>query len=170
MTTTYTTRDTVIQRLRLAERDEDSPALGGTVRLRELTRQVYKDVARWASTTDLAQREHARGTVLVAAIQHALDAPDSAQTAERLRAAIGQYLIGAPENAVDANRWNAALLAAGWIDPESGKPLWTAEEIMAWPARDEVWAEVARLAQCVYDLSEAGQESLKSGDPAPHSE
>lgn len=168
--TTYVTRDTIRERIRLAEQDEESPLLGGTVRLRELTRQAFKDAARWASTSDLASREQARGSLLVGAVQRAMEAPDALQMADTLRAALGTYFIGAPESAVDVNRWNAALLAAGWIDPATGATVLKPEEILAWPARDDLWNEVGRLAQCVYDLSEAGQASLKSGDPAAATE
>lgn len=154
---TYTTRETILQRIRLAEQDEESPLLG-TLRLRELTRQAYKDAARWASTSDLASREQARGTLLAGAVQRAMEGEDMV---DKLRTALGAYFIGAPESAVDANRWNAALLAAGLIDQATGQPLFTADEILSWPARDDLWLEVGRLAQCVYDLSEIGEAHLK---------
>jgi hypothetical protein len=157
----HITRDTLRRRLHLAEQDESSPVLGGDLRLRELTRAALKDAARWATTTDLAERERVRGLHLAAAVQAADGDP------VQLRQALFAYELGAPETAIDSERWNAALLAASWIDLESGEPMVAREDVLAWPARPEITSEVARLASCVLDLAEVGRDHLKSSDPAP---
>lgn len=163
----YVNRDTIKERLALAERDEGSLPLGGTVRLRELTRAELRDAGQWATTTDLAERERTRGALFADAVREALEeeAPQ-----EALRRALTAYYIGAAETATDADRWNAALFAVGVIDGEGGKPLFSRDEIIQWPNRAALWAEVLRLAQAILDLSEVGQSHLKSGDPAPAAE
>lgn len=168
--TSYVTRETITQRLALAEQDEESVLLGGTIRLRELTRAAFKDAARWATSTDLIDRERARGARLVLAAREALNQDDALRLGDLVRAALAQYAIGAPEDATDADRWNAALLAASWIDVATGKPVVTREEILAWPARAPLREEVWRLAQCVLDISEVGPGPLKSSDPTPDAE
>lgn len=160
--TQYTTRDIVTTRLRLAERDEESLPLGGTVKLRELTRAEFRAAAAWSETADKADREQLRGITLAVAVQDALGQDDPK---EALRRALTTYYLGAPENATDVDRWHAAIVAAGLLDGESGQPLFQRDEVLQWPARGAIWAEVRRLAQAILDLSEAGSEALKSGDP-----
>lgn len=155
-----TIRETVLQRLALAERDEESSVLGVTVHLRELTRAAFKEAARWAASSDLADRERARGALFVSAVQEALDAEDWRGA---IRMALTAYYIGTPERATDLDRWNAGLLAAGWIDPETGASVVSREEILNWPARDELREEVQRLVNSLMELSEVGSEALKSG-------
>lgn len=161
--TEHTVRDIVQTRLALAERDEESPVLGVTVHLRELTRAAFKDAARWAASDDLAEREQLRGAQLAVAVQEALGQEPLDVAA--FRQALATYYLGTPERATDIDRWNAAILAASWIDVATLRPVVTREEILSWPARAEVRDEVFRLAQAVLDLSGVGQAHLKSGDP-----
>lgn len=160
----YITRDTLRERLQLAEQDESSPILGGTLRLRELTRDTLKEAAQWATTTNIADRERVRGAQLASAVQRSEGDP------VQIRAALFAYELGAPETALDSDRWNAALLAASWIDAETGEPMAQRDDILKWPARPELQSEVLRLAQAALDLAEVGREHLKSGDPAPPAE
>lgn len=157
---TYATRDSILARLRLAERDEESIPLAGTVRLRELTRAELRAASDWATSTDLAKREEARGVLLAGAVQAALG-EDADQ--EALRRALMAYYLGTPETATDADRWNAAIVAAGVLG-EDGAPLFRKEEIIQWPGRGALWDEVLRLAQAVLDLSGVGSAALKSSD------
>jgi hypothetical protein len=166
--TEHTIRDIIQVRLALAERDEESPILGVTLRLRELTRAAFKDVARWAASEDLAERERLHGAQLAGAVQEALGQEPLDTVA--FRQALTAYYLGTPERATDPDRWNAAILAASWIDPATGRSVVTREEILAWPARADLRDEVLRLAQAALDLSEVGQAHLKSGGPAPITE
>lgn len=60
----------------------------------------------------------------------------------------------------------ASVVAAGAIDPETGEALWAAAEVMAWPRRADLWADVAAMARAILELSEALPGSLKSGGAA----
>lgn len=153
--TQYLTREALRERLQLAERDEESPVLGGTVRLRELTRAAFRDAARWAMSSDLADRERVRGATLVTAIETALDAGDTVA----MRHALLAYSL--PEQATDVDRWHAALLAASWIDPATGATMVERQDVLAWPNRVDLRGEVYRLAQAALDLSEVGGDHLK---------
>lgn len=166
--TQYTSRDAILARLALAERDEESLPLGGAVRLVELTRAQLTAIGQWAASSDAAAREHVRGAQLAYAVSQALG--DAAVDSDALRQALVTYSIGAPEQVKDPDRWNAGIFAAGVIDPETKQPLFAREEVLQWPGRPDLWSEVLRLAQRVLDLSEVGQSYLKSGDPAPAAE
>lgn len=65
------------------------------------------------------------------------------------------------------DRWNIARFVSGVIDPATEEPIFTRDELLAWPNRADLWDEVARIANEIDALSEVGGESLKSGDPAP---
>lgn len=58
---------------------------------------------------------------------------------------------------------DAGIVAAGVIDPESGRPIWASEDILGWPNRAELWAELRILARKIRELSEVGPDALKSG-------
>lgn len=62
---------------------------------------------------------------------------------------------------VDGPRWNAGVFAAGVIDAD-GAPLFTPDEVLAWPERTPVWLEVLRVATLILELSEVGPEALKA--------
>lgn len=157
--TQYVTRESVLARLTLAERDEESPLLGGTVRLRELTRAQLRACGAWATTEDMGEREKARGIALATA--------DLADDEARSRA-LTQFWLGAPSTATDADRWHAALFAALVVDPETKEPIFDRDHILTWPNRVELWNEVRRIAQVGLDLSEVGAEALhKSSVEAP---
>lgn len=158
---TYATRDSILARLRLAERDEESIPLGGMVRLREITRAELRAASDWSASTDLAKREEARSMLLANTVREALG---EEADREALRRALTAYYLGAAETATDADRWNAAIVAAGVLG-EDGAPLFRKEEIVQWPGRGALWDEVLRLAQAVLDLSGVGSAALKSGDP-----
>ena len=65
------------------------------------------------------------------------------------------------------DQWKAARFAAGVIDPETEEPIFKREDVLAWPNRDDLWAEIARIADAIDALSEVGTEALKSGDLPP---
>lgn len=125
----YISKQALLDRLVLREKDEPSEIFGGTLRLRELLRTEYRNAAAFAG-----------------------------------------------EGADQVDRWNAALFCAGVIDPDSPpdarQPLFTREEVMAWPNRGDLWAEVLRVAQQIIDLSEADAAALKktSSDSSPATE
>lgn len=64
---------------------------------------------------------------------------------------------------VSLARLNAGFFAFMVLDPTTATPMYTADEVMAFPERDALWAEVARIKQAGLDLSEAGDGFL----PAP---
>lgn len=125
----YVSKQALLDRLVLRERDEPSAVFGGDLRLRELLRTEYRSAAAFAG-----------------------------------------------EGADQADRWNAALFVTGVIDPDSPPdarlPLFTHEEVLAWPNRGDLWAEVLRVAQAIVDLSDAGADALKktSSDSSPATE
>jgi hypothetical protein len=147
-----TIKDQILARLALAERDEESLPLGCTLRLRELTRAQWRDAQQFASIDDLAEREKARGLALASA-----DLADE----DARRSALAQYWQGAPERVLNIDRWHASVVASSAIDPETGEPIFTRDEILLWPHRADLWGELARLAQAVFDVSEVNQEDLK---------
>lgn len=125
----YLSKQALLDRLVLREKDEPSEIFGGTLRLRELLRTEYRAAAAFAG-----------------------------------------------EGADRVDRWNAALFCAGVIDPDSPPDaraaLFTRTEVMAWPNRGDLWAEVLRVAQQIIDLSEADTAALKktSTDSSPATE
>lgn len=64
--------------------------------------------------------------------------------------------------------WDAATFAAGVVDPATGEPLFTHEEVATFREDMALWDEIARIAGLVRALSEVGPESLKSGGAAAH--
>lgn len=56
---------------------------------------------------------------------------------------------------IDTDRWNSGLFANAVIDMH-GEPLFTVDEVLAFPERTRLWAEVRRIAQESLDLSEVG--------------
>lgn len=48
--------------------------------------------------------------------------------------------------------WNAATLAYGALGGD-GKPLFTRTEILTWPNRDDLWAEISDIANDIRDFS-----------------
>jgi len=161
-------RETILARLQLAERDEESIPLGCTLRLRELTRAQLRDCQQWAATSDLAERERTRGIHLASAVQGALEHPETA--ADATRQALVTFWLGASETVLNVDRWHAALVAVGTHDPATGEALFSRDDILAWPDRNALWDELARLARLVLNISEVGDAPLKSGDPAPAAE
>ena len=147
-----TIKEAILARLALAERDEESIPLGCTLRLRELTRAQWRDAIAFASSDDLAERERARGALLASA---------DLEDADARREALTRFWLGAPEQALNRDRWHAAIVAAGVLDPETSEPLFTRGEILSWPHRDEVWSELDRLTQAVLAVSEVGEAHLK---------
>jgi hypothetical protein len=70
------------------------------------------------------------------------------------------------DNKVHLARLNAGFFARMVIDPTTGTPMYTADEVMAFPERNALWAEIARIKQAGLDLSETGEDFL----PAPSSD
>ena len=69
----------------------------------------------------------------------------------------------------DVDKWNVGLFAAMVIDPATDAPMFTADELIEKASnRQELWAEILRIAQAGIDLSEVGKESLKSEGTAAH--
>jgi hypothetical protein len=66
---------------------------------------------------------------------------------------------GVPIILVD--RWNVARFAAGAIGSD-GALLFSRDEVLAWPNRDDLWAEIARIASEIDALSEVGP-SFRTG-------
>lgn len=66
---------------------------------------------------------------------------------------------------LDTDLWNAGLFAAAVVDA-AGAPLFSADEVLAWPDRSAVWGEVLRIAKAALDLSEVGPDFL----PPPSSD
>lgn len=60
---------------------------------------------------------------------------------------------------------DAATLAFGAIDAETGEALWDTDAIVSWASRPALWADVRAAAQTILSLSEVGAEATKSGDP-----
>ena len=69
---------------------------------------------------------------------------------------------------VNLDQWRAHLFAAGVING-TGEPLFTPAEVLDFPQRDDLWEEIARIADCILELSEVGQAPLSEasfGSPA----
>ena len=81
------------------------------------------------------------------------------QAADRGKDAEGQALV-------DTDRWNGGLFANAVIDAATGTPLFTVDEVLAFPERNAVWGEIRRIAQESLELSEVGPAALKSGSDA----
>ena len=64
------------------------------------------------------------------------------------------------DTTMPVDRFNATIFAAAVVD-EAGAPLFSAEDVLQWPERTDVWAEVLRIAQFALDLSEVGTDALK---------
>jgi len=114
----------------LAERDEESVALGGTLRLRELTRAAWRE------------------------------ANDYADTGEKTAEGVSIILV---------EKWHVARFVAGVIDPATGAPMFTHEEVFGWPNRDDLWTEIVRIASAIDELSEVGP-SFREGGSSPADE
>lgn len=89
---------------------------------------------------------------------------------------------------MDLWRWHAAVVAAGLMDPGSGRPfdperrdpasgailvdpatrtpMFTADEVNHWPNRDGVEAGLAELAQIILDVSEVADPKALPGSSA----
>ena len=61
--------------------------------------------------------------------------------------------------------WHIGIFTRGVVDPATGEPLFTQDDLLTWRNSDALWAEVARIADAILSLSEVGPDSLKSGDP-----
>lgn len=59
---------------------------------------------------------------------------------------------------------DVTILAFGALDPGTGESLWEAADILGWPSRPDVWADVHAAAQAILALSEVGPDATKSGD------
>lgn len=69
------------------------------------------------------------------------------------------------DNKVSLDKLHAGFFALMVIDPATGGPMFTEDEVMAFPERNTIWNEVVRIQQAGLDLSEAGPDFL----PAPSS-
>lgn len=57
------------------------------------------------------------------------------------------------------------IFAFGVVDAE-GKPIFQPAEVLDFPNRDDVWEEIARIAQAILELSEVGSQALFQDNPA----
>ena len=71
---------------------------------------------------------------------------------------VGKDDAGQPLTNID--QWNSRVFAAGVIDA-GGAALFAAADILAWPRRADLWAEIGRIASAIIDLSEVGPAALK---------
>ena len=60
------------------------------------------------------------------------------------------------EERVNIDQWNGGIFAAGVIDPSTDAPMFSVDELMAWPQRAALWNEIQRVVTCILDLSEVG--------------
>lgn len=131
-------RDAILSALERREAVVPCPSLGGDVLIRELLRTEFTASEAFAAT----------GAV-------------SPTTGARL---------------IDPHRWHAAIVAYGLVDPLSGtpyadgrrdpetqqvpidpatrSPMFTPEQVAAWPNRDALADDLALVAQAILDLSE----------------
>lgn len=86
------------------------------------------------------------------------EASDFADSGEKTETGVSLILL---------DHWHAARFAAGVIDPETEQPIFTRDEVLAWPNREDLWNEVVRISNAIGALSEVGTEALKSGDSPP---
>jgi hypothetical protein len=61
---------------------------------------------------------------------------------------------------LDVDKWNGGLFCAGVLDGK-GQPMFTLDELMMLPQRDDLWDEVRRVAELVLNFNEVGAEHLK---------
>ena len=61
---------------------------------------------------------------------------------------------------INVDQWNGGIFAAGVIDPETKEPMFTIDEILAWPQRAVLWDEITRVATVILDLSAVGPAPL----------
>lgn len=64
------------------------------------------------------------------------------------------------DDLLDVDRWNGGLFAAGVVDAK-GEPLFTVDELLALPQRDDVWDEVRRIADCIINFNELDPDAIK---------
>jgi hypothetical protein len=67
---------------------------------------------------------------------------------------------------VSLDKLHAGFFALMVIDPQTGAPMFTEAEIMAFPERNALWNEIVRIQKAGLDLSETGGDFL----PAPSSD
>lgn len=70
------------------------------------------------------------------------------------------------DNKVSLDRLHAGFFALMVIDPQTGAPMFTEAEVMAFPERNVLWSEIVRIQQAGLDMSEVGSDFL----PAPSSD
>ncbi len=70
------------------------------------------------------------------------------------------------DNQVSLDKLHAGFFALMVLDPATGAQMFTEAEVMAFPQRSALWAEVVRIQQAGLDLSETGEGFL----PAPSSD
>lgn len=78
---------------------------------------------------------------------------------EITRAEWNQVYAGADigDNKVNLARLNAGFFAFMVIDPITTTTMYTADEVMAFPERAALWAEIARIKDLGLKISEAGE-------------
>lgn len=122
--------------LELIERRVPSPVLGGELLIRELLRTEYDAAQQFATTGKV----DGQGRPLV--------------HVDRVNAAIFAAGVMDPESGdpyADGRRDDAGNLV---VDPRTRRPLVTAEEVLAWPARPDLVDHIVDVAQAILDLSE----------------
>lgn len=71
-----------------------------------------------------------------------------------------EYAQAAEEGQVVIEPWHVAIFAYGVID-EGGNCIFTRDQVLHFPNREELWAEVGRIAGEILELSDQGPDALK---------
>lgn len=73
-----------------------------------------------------------------------------------------------PGGMLDVDCWNGGLFAAGVL-AGNGEPLFTLDELLSMPHREDLWDEIGRFATLILDFNEIGKAALakkSEGSPA----
>lgn len=68
--------------------------------------------------------------------------------------------IPGDEEMIDVERWNGGIFAAIVVDADTKQPLFTLDELLNMPHREELWIEIRRIAAIGLNFSEVGQAPL----------
>ena len=154
------TRDSILAQMQRRTKIEHSAVFGGDVRIQELTRAEFR--AAQAAAAGLSQNEWF-------ALIRLRQAVHAWSVGVEINADARMELLGllTQSNDTNADIWNAHIFAASVVD-DTGKALFTPADVLAFPERDDVWAEIVRLDTIALDLSEVGPEALKApSDDSP---
>lgn len=66
------------------------------------------------------------------------------------------------DDKVSLDKLHVGFFALMVVDPASGAPMFTEDEVMSFPQRAAIWNEIVRIQQAGLDLSEAGPDFLSA--------